>query len=174
MARIPYPDTTTPDLAPLAEEVRRTRGRLLNLFRALMHSPSIAEPWIHLGTAVRYGSGLGDRTRELVICQVAARTGSTYEWHHHSGAAAAAGVTAEQLDAVPDPPSGTFDAVEEQLLRYTDKVIAGSVDDETFHAMVDVHGERATTEITATVAFYIGVSRFLAAMDVEIENTEAE
>lgn len=170
MARIPYPDTSSAELAELAEEVRRTRGQLLNLFRALMHAPAIAEPWVALGTAVRYGSGLDDRTRELAICQVAARTGCPYEWHHHAPLAAAAGVSQDQLGTLPDPPNGTFDLADEQLLRYADLVIAGSVDDQTFDAMVTQHGERRTTEITATIAFYISVSRFLSAMGVEIED----
>lgn len=173
MTRLPYLDESDAEVAPLVAEVVRTRGRMLNLFRAMLRSPAIAGPWIDLGTAVRYGSGLDDRTRELVICQVAARTGSAYEWHHHAHLASAAGVTAEQLDALPDPPPGRFDEDEAQLLAYVDRVIAGTVDDPVFEAMVERRGATATTEITATASFYVGVSRFLAAMGVEIDDPPA-
>jgi alkylhydroperoxidase family enzyme len=170
LARLPYPDESSPDVAPLVDEVVRTRGKMLNLFRAMLHSPAIAGPWIDLGTAVRYGSGLDDRTRELVICQVAARTGSSYEWHHHAPVASAAGVSEEQLEALPDPPIGLFSSEEEMLLGYVDHVLDGAVDDDAFNTLVQLRGARGAAEITATACFYIGVSRFLSAMGVQVED----
>lgn len=170
MARIPYPDTSTGDLAGLADEVRNRRGgKLLNLFRALMHAPTLARPWFALGTAMRYESTLDDRTRELVICQIAARTGSAYEWHHHAPLALAAGVQQDQLAALPEPAAGTFDEPEQALIGFVDHVFAGAVADDEFSAMAARHGTEQTTEIVATAAFYIAIARFLAAMDVEIE-----
>lgn len=170
MARIPYADTSTGDLARLADEVRRTRGgQLLNLFRALMHAPTLAEPWLALGTAMRYQSTLDDRTRELVICQIAARTESAYEWHHHAPLALAAGVREDQLAALPEPAPGTFDEAESELVAFVSHVFSGTVADDDFGSMVARHGTERTTEIVATSAFYVAVARFLAAMAVEIE-----
>lgn len=173
MARIPYPDTSQGELARLADEVRRTRGgQLLNLFRALMHAPAVAEPWLALGTAMRYGTTLDDRTRELLICQVAARTSSAYEWHHHAPRAGAAGVRDDQLAALPEPAPGTFDTADEQLLALVDGVLAGTVTDDQLAAMVDDRGSEQTTEIVATAAWYVAVARFLGAMGVEIERPD--
>lgn len=170
MARIPYPDTSTGDLARVADEVRRTRGTLLNLFRALMHAPRLAEPWLALGTAMRYESTLDDRTRELVICQIAARTSSPYEWHHHAPLALAAGVEEVQLSALPDPPPGVFGEEETELVAFVDRVFAGTVDDDAFAVLVARRGTEQATEVSATAAFYVAVARFLAAMGVEVES----
>lgn len=172
MARIPYPDTSTGDLARLTDEVRRTRGMVLNLFRALMHAPRLAEPWLALGTAMRYESTLDDRTRELVICQIAARTESAYEWHHHAPLALAAGVDEDQLSALPDPSPGTFDEVETELVAFVDRVLTGTVDDDAFAALVARRGTEQATEVSATAAFYVAIARFLAAMGVEVESAQ--
>lgn len=172
MARIPYPDTSTGDLARVADEVRRTRGTLLNLFRALMHAPRLAEPWLALGTAMRYESTLDDRTRELVICQIAARTESAYEWYHHAPLALAAGVGEAQLSALPDPPPGAFDETETELVSFVDRVFAGTVSDDDFAAQVARRGTEEATEVSATAAFYVAVARFLAAMGVEVESAQ--
>lgn len=152
----------------------RTRGRLLNLFRAMLHAPAVAEPWVHLGSALRYGTGLDDRTRELAITQVAARTGSVYEWHHHAPLAAAAGVGRAQLAALPDwDGDALVDPADRQLLDYVDRVLDGRVDDDTFGRVVERFGTRGAVELTATVAFYLCVSRFLSALDVEPEGERA-
>ena len=55
MARIDYADTTRPDTAELVERIKRERGgRMLNLYRMLMHSPPVADGWRALFTAIRH------------------------------------------------------------------------------------------------------------------------
>lgn len=171
MARIPYPDIDDDDRARITEEVLRTRGQLLNLFRALLHAPAVAEPWLNLGTAMRFGTGVSDRARELAICQVARRTDSAYEWHHHAHLAAQAGVPADHLASLPDwDASGLFDDQDSELLAYVDDVIAGEVDDQGFARIVERYGTEQAVELTATASFYVAVSRFLSAMNVEVED----
>lgn len=40
-------------LAPVVGRIVEQRGSLLNLYRMLLHSPPIADGFLHLGTAVR-------------------------------------------------------------------------------------------------------------------------
>ena len=38
MARLPYPDLSRPDVAPVAERIKAERGgKMLNLYRMLLH-----------------------------------------------------------------------------------------------------------------------------------------
>src|SRR3972149_1442468 len=54
MARTAYPDTPEASLAPLVERIERERGgKLLNLYRMLLHSPPVAQGWLGLFTAIR-------------------------------------------------------------------------------------------------------------------------
>ena len=39
MARIAYPDLDSTEIAPLVGRIQRERGKVLNLYRMLLHSP---------------------------------------------------------------------------------------------------------------------------------------
>ncbi|MEO8136235.1 MAG: carboxymuconolactone decarboxylase family protein, partial [Betaproteobacteria bacterium] len=52
MARMPYAETTATDIAQLAEQIKAERGgKMLNLYRMLLHSPPVARGWLNLFTA---------------------------------------------------------------------------------------------------------------------------
>jgi alkylhydroperoxidase family enzyme len=172
MARIPYPDTARPDLAPLVERIKRERGgKLLNLYRMLLHSPPVAEGWLAFFTAVRQKGTLSGRHRELAIMRIAVINGADYEFTQHVPFALAEGVTQAQLDALragrePDGLSGADRAV----LAYADAMTRQvRVPDDVFARVREHFAERELVELTATVAGYNCVSRFLEAVGVDHE-----
>ena len=57
MARVPYADeNSSPEIKALSERIRAERGgRLLNLYKMLLNSPSVAAGWLSLLTAIRPG-----------------------------------------------------------------------------------------------------------------------
>jgi len=73
MARVtPIDERSHPELADLIGRIRGARGgRLLNFYRALLHSPPLAATWLEFNNAVRYQTGIDDRLRELAIMRVA-------------------------------------------------------------------------------------------------------
>ena len=172
MARIPYPDTARPDLAPLVERIKRERGgKLLNLYRMLLHSPPVAEGWLAFFTAVRQKGTLSGRHRELAIMRIAVINGADYEFTQHVPFALAEGVTQAQLDALragrePDGLTGADRAV----LAYADAMTRQvRVPDDVFARVREQFAERELVELTATVAGYNCVSRFLEAVGVDHE-----
>jgi len=175
MARLRYvnPDLDdTETLAPLVERIREQRsGKLLELYRMLLHSPPVADGWLHLGTAVRYQAALDGRSRELAICRVGQLNGARYEWDHHVPLARREGVSEEQLEALSDWPSSVhFDARQRALLAYADAMTRDvAVPDEIFDPLTEHFDEREVVELTATIAFYNMVSRFLVALAIEDE-----
>src|SRR4051794_20263930 len=84
MARIPYPDITTPEAQPLAEQIITERGSVLHLYRMLLHSPPVAAGWLRYLTAIRQQCALSGDLRELVIMRVAALNGASYEADQHA------------------------------------------------------------------------------------------
>src|ERR1051325_5347324 len=56
MARIPPIDENNPDIASLVDEIRGARGRLINIYRLMLHSPALAEAWFNLNQAARFGT----------------------------------------------------------------------------------------------------------------------
>lgn len=168
MARIVYPD---PDKQPdLVAQIRRERsGRLPDLYRLLITNPAIAAGWLQLGTAVRYRSKLDGSSRELAACLVARLTRAENEYRSHERHARAEGLSAEQLEALPDwRASDLFDPRQQAVLAYAEQMTQNiEVDDATFSAIRAHFDDQEIIELTATVGFYNLVARFLVALQVD-------
>ena len=58
-------------------------GRLHGPFNAMLVNPALGDAVQRLGAAVRYGTGLTDRAREIAILEVARAARSDFEWFAH-------------------------------------------------------------------------------------------
>jgi len=172
MARIPYADTADTAIAELAEQIQRERGgKVLNLYRMLLHSPPVARGWLNLFTAIRQQAKLGGRYRELAIMRIAVLNGADYEFKQHVPYALKEGLTQFQLDALAAgaAPEGLTDA-DNAVLAYADAMTRNiRVPDEVFAAVRRHFPEREIVELTATVGGYNLVSRFLEAIQIDHE-----
>jgi AhpD family alkylhydroperoxidase len=171
MARVPYlDDTTNAELKPLCDRIRAERGgRVLNLYRALLNSPKIADGWLHLFTAIRQQSELPAQDRELVILSVALLNGADYEYRAHVPFALKAGLTQAQVDDLSRWRESTrFDARQRAVLEYCECMTRQvRVPDEVFAAVAPHFDAGRLVELTATIAGYNLVSRFLEAMRID-------
>jgi len=172
MARIPYADPNDPAIAELAERIKRERGgKVLNLYRMLLHSPPVALGWLNLFTAIRQQTELSGRYRELAILRIAVLNGASYEFKQHVPFALAEGLTQAQLDALAadEAPAGLTDA-DRAVLDYADAMTRQiRVPDKVFTAVRKHFSERELVELTATVGGYNLVSRFLEAIQIDHE-----
>jgi AhpD family alkylhydroperoxidase len=172
MARIPYPDVDRPELAPVVARIKAERGgRLLNLYRMLLHSPPVASGWLALFTAIRQQSTLSGRLRELAILRIAILNGAEYEFKAHVPFALKAGVTQAQLDALKagHAPAGLTEA-DEAALAYAEAMTRTiQVPDPVFAAIRKHLDDREVLELTATIAGYNLVSRVLEALRIDHE-----
>lgn len=174
MARIPLvdPNAVPESLRSLSEQIGRERGgRVPNLYKALLNSPSIAAGWLHLGTAVRMESSLVGAVRELAICRVAQISGAEYEWRAHAPIAVKEGVSQAQIDALANwSTSRSFSPAQRAVLAYAEQVTRDfDADDATFAAVREHFNDQEIMEITATIGFYNMVSRVLRALRVDHE-----
>ena len=173
MARLPFVDSDTPGVdADLVRAVKTRRGgALLNLDRMLLHSAPLARGWnVYMG-AIRTGGVLGGALRELVIVLVARLNRAPYEFLQHAPVALEAGVPAAKLEAIEAwADSALFDARERAVLAYTAAMtLQVQVTEPVFDALRKWFDAREIVELTATVAAYNMVSRFLEALGVEPE-----
>ena len=168
MARIPYADLRNPDIQPLAERIVAERGSILHLYQMLLHSPPVATGWLAYLTAIRHLSGLPGAMRELVIMRVAILNGAPYEAEQHAPIALKEGMTQVQLDALDDwKGSDCFDVQARAVLAYTDAMTQDiHVPKDIFDAVSATLSPRLLVELTATIAAYNMVSRFLEALQI--------
>ena len=172
----------TPERKPQPQDLvqailERRGGELLNLDRALLWSEPLARGWNAYLKNVRTGLGASRQLRELGICTVALITGAHYEYHHHAPDFLAAGGTQASLDALQayvkagargEPAGLTGD--ESLVARYAAQMTRDvQVDDAVFTQMRERFETTELVEITAAIATYNMVARFLVALGVSPE-----
>lgn len=168
MARLPYSDSSNPEIATVVERIERERGKVLNLYGMLLNSPPVAEGWLAFLTAIRQKCKLSGHDRELVIMRVAVLNGADYEFRAHVPFALKDGITEAQIDALRDSRLDAFDARERDILAYCDSMTREiHVPDAVFQAVKPHFDDREMVELTATIAAYNLVSRFLEALQVD-------
>ena len=172
----------TPERKPQPEDLvqailQRRGGELLNLDRALLWSEPLARGWNTYLKNVRTGLGASRKLRELGICTVALLTGAHYEYHHHAPDFLAAGGTQAELDALQafvQSPTGAMpsalDADAALVVRYAAQMTREvKVEDALFAQLRQRFDTTELVEITAAIATYNMVARFLVALGVTPE-----
>ena len=175
--RIPsWSPTEKPQPDDLVEAILARRGgALINLDRALLWSEPLARGWNAYLKAVRTELGASRRLRELAICTVAIITGARYEYHHHAPDYLAAGGSQASLDALHAYATAGAAAAPRELAgdealvaRYAAQMTRNvSVDDALFALMKQRFDTTELVEITAAIATYNMVARFLVALGVD-------
>lgn len=174
--RLPWP--TRDDLDPARREVydailssRRPAGdgatagpNLLHTAEGRLHGPfnmmvqasaPVGSALQRLGGALRFGGGLSDRVRELAILTVAAVRGSEFEWLAHTGAAAAAGLTDDQLEALARGDGALFDGVDALVhAAVTELVSTGDLRQTSVERCRDELGAAGLVDLVVLVGYY--------------------
>jgi 4-carboxymuconolactone decarboxylase len=147
--------------------------RLAGPFDALLLSPAVGTALQEVGAAVRYGSELTDRVRELAILRVAGHWDSAFERTAHATIGRAVGVTEPEIAAAAagtrpdliDPTESAALAVVEAL------VLRGDLGDDEYARAVDRIGERGVFELTALVGYYATLALLLRVFRADGEVT---
>jgi alkylhydroperoxidase family enzyme len=174
MARIPLiEETKHPELAESIAKIKGARGgRLINIYRLMLHSPALANAWFDLNQAVRYGTEIDGQSRELAVIRVAILNGVEYVQRAHGPAyALKEGLTPEQVAALWDwRASQLFNAQQRALLAYTDAMTEKiEVTDDVFDDARQHFSERQIVELTMLIGAYNMLTRFLKALKVDPE-----
>lgn len=141
---------------PQAFALTDEEGRLRGPFNAMLLSPPVGLALQTLGAAVRYGSVLSDRAREMAILAVAAHTGSAFEREAHEAVGRAGGLTEREMTAlgtggVPE----LTDPVERAVLRAVTGLLRhDTLGDEEYADAAAAVGERGIFELTTLVGYY--------------------
>jgi 4-carboxymuconolactone decarboxylase len=151
---------------------RQRRGTLLKLYKVLLHSPALAESWFGHMNAVRWGSTLPGRLRELIIIRIATIHAVAYVIQQHVPALAEAdGVSIAECEALKEwRHSVNFAEAERAALAYCDSVTTEvNVADDVFEALRPHYSERQIVELTVLIAAYNMHARVIQALEIEPE-----
>ncbi|KAH0544274.1 hypothetical protein FGG08_001537 [Glutinoglossum americanum] len=175
--RLPYVsdpiETKTPEEDAIVSRIRARRSPrpLLELDRALLHSPLVADGWNAFFGTIRTRTTLDAAVREICMCRVAVLNRAWYEWAHHAPLAQAAGLSDEAMDTLKGKGWGGLTKEQMAVVDYTDAMTKHvAVPQAVFDKLKSLFTDQQVVEITATVAAYNCVSRFLVALDVGEKN----
>jgi len=174
MARVPLlEEKDHPELVESIARIKGARGgRLINIYRLMLHSPALANAWFDLNQAVRYGTEIDGQSRELAVIRVAIQNDVEYVQRAHGPAyALKEGLTPEQVAALENwRPSKLFSEPQRALLAYTDAMTRDiDVPDDVFAEVRKYFTERQTVELTLLIGAYNMLTRFLKALKVDPE-----
>lgn len=174
MARVPLIDPDEkPELADLAERIKSARrGRVINVYRLLLHSPPLAESWFQHNNAVRWSTELDGRLREMIIIRIGYVTKAPYVIGQHvPKLALAEGLTLKECEALRDwRSSELFTDKDRAVLAYTDAMTEDiHVPDATFEAARAHFTDRQIVELTVLIGTYAMHVRVFQALEIDPE-----
>lgn len=173
MARVSLIDEKNhPELSDLIARIRGARGRLINIYGMMLHSPPLARAWLEFNSAVRDSTEVDGRSRELAIIRVAILNDVEYVRRAHGPRyALKEGLTPAQVDALADwRSSRLFDAGQRALLAYVDAMTRDiDVPDAVFAELRERYSERQTVELTMLIGAYNMLTRVLKALKIDPE-----
>lgn len=172
MARVPLIGEERKDLAPFIARVKTERGKLINLYRVLLNSPTIAAAWLDFNSAIRYRTTLDAALREMIILRVSLLNGAEYQARIHGAShALKAGLSAEQIAALADwEDSALFSAAQRAALAWTDAMTREIEVADPLHEELKKHfDDQAVVEITVLAGAYNMHTRVARALRIEPE-----
>ena len=152
------------------QTVKRLRGgELGEIDRLTLHSAAVALGWVQMFVGLASGCSIDLRLREIALLRVGVLTRARYQsFQHRKIALRRAGMTLAEIDAVANwRGSVHFTDKEQAVLAYTDAMTDEvQVPDAVFAALRAQFNETEIVELTAIIAGYNMVSRFMEALEL--------
>ena len=173
MARVKYisREELSPDRQDIYDRIAETRGRVPQVFQALLNSPDAAAVVAGVGEYLRYRAPLDPVVREIAILSAVRELKCEYEWAHHVPVAREVGVRDEVIDSIRSgrapmgipAKEGVFAQAARELVR------EGTLGDRTFQAILHLIGPALTVDLIVLVGYYSMLARVIKALGVELE-----
>jgi len=146
-------------------------SRAPNVLATLMRHPALAGPFLAYNSVLLKTPAVEPRLRELMVLRVAWRTRSTYEWSQHVRIARASGMTAEEIDAIPDGAGGdVWSPLDADVLAATDQLLDHyRIDDDTWLRLAERLDERQLMEVAFIVGTYTCLAMAFNSFGLEID-----
>ena len=136
----------------------------------MANAPDMLRAHLKMARGLRLDARTPRALRELLILRGAQVADSEYEQHHHLRMARQAGVSEEQIAALPHGRSAlSFSEPERAVLALAEALAIGYVDAATSDELARHFDEAARVELVLTGGFYVMLARVLDAFRVPLE-----
>jgi uncharacterized peroxidase-related enzyme len=167
-------DETAPEVAEIFSLVTAEYGFVPNILRALAHCPELLQAFVPLWAQVYRSPVIGPRLRALAALGTAKAQDCAYCVAHMSASARRAGVGSEEISAIGDAlrERDTFSEREALILELAGRVTndPDGTSEEIRQRLRSGFSEPEIVNIVLVIGMYNLTSRFLKAIDIEIED----
>jgi 4-carboxymuconolactone decarboxylase len=145
-------------------------GALTGPFGIMLHEPALGRPLQELGAAIRYGTNLTGRVREIAILSVAAATGSDFERYAHERVGRSVGLTGEELAALAEGRFATDDPAEAASYRLCNRLNRNELplSDAEFADFRKTLGDKTVIALVVLVGYYRTLAQLLHVFEIGI------
>ena len=151
------------------------QGPILNIFRAMSHSPVALRRFMKFGSYFLGEGKLDPNLRELAILRAGYLCRAPYEFSQHIAFGRRVGLSDSQIRGIAEPNVALFDPKQMAVLAYAGELTSDSrVSDTTFAAVEAFLNAEEIVELTMVTGFYNMVSRTLNALEVDIDAPAAK
>lgn len=154
-------------LAPIA-----ANGRVLNIFRTLIHAPKALRGFLEWGNYVlSRRNDLPAREREIVILRIGFLCRSGYEWTQHHAIGLRSGLTAEEIERIKKGGGAPgWSPPDAALLRASDELHNGQfITDATWAELGKHFSQKQCMDVVFTAGQYTQVSMMLNTFGVQLD-----
>ncbi|MGQ4554941.1 carboxymuconolactone decarboxylase family protein [Halobellus sp. GM3] len=146
------------------------RGGTLNVYRTLGLNLPLLEGFRRFMTVVWESCGLSPHEREVVILATSYYVGSPYEWHQHVRVGLDKGLKPAQILAISREQHDEISPEFAALVTYASQLVEGTIDDEAHELLATHYDEETILGVAMLSGCYLGLSRVLQALEVEVES----
>lgn len=148
------------------------RGRSAHFYQMYANSPATFEAMCSLVWTMWSAEEVDRATIELTILRVSQLVGAEYEWTHHRGMAADAGVSEQQIvDLLHWQRADCFDQRQRALLAVVDAAVTGVViPPDTIAALQEHYSDAQVVDLMTVIAMYRGIGQMLVGFDIGFED----
>lgn len=148
--------TGGPRAAESAFALTDHEGRLEGPFNAMLLSPVIGTAVQAVGAAIRFGSRLTAREREIAILALASGRQSEFEWYAHERVGRRVGLTDDELSALANGVACSSLSEQERCVHVTAVALIrrADLDDAEYAAAAKLLGLPRLSEVITLVGYY--------------------
>ena len=151
------------------------RGSILNIFRALSHSPVALRRFMKFGNYFLEEGKLDPKLRELAILRAGYLCRAPYEFAQHVSIGRRTGLSDSQIRGIASPNHALFGPQEMAVLAFAGELTADArVSDATYGAVAAFLNDEEIVELILVTGYYNLVSRALNALEVDIDPPAAK
>ena len=175
MARVKYVEETDamdPKVQESFERMRKKRGKVTNIYKAMAHVPSIVSTIGPFVAAVQEPHEIDAKLKERIILRVSKINRSNYCYHAHKQISKKMGFTDGEIKEVDSPLEAQIPEPEKVALRYAEEMTnhPGNVPDSLFKELKSYYSDSQIVELTALIALYNMINRFNEALKLDPED----